>query len=149
MTTFFDASAQNELLQRLEKLTADTRPIWGKMTASQMLAHCSAAYQTATGELTLTPPPFFIRLLGRLIKKSMLGTKPYSKNSPTAPELKMRAGKAFEEEKRKFLENFRNLAVGPQAVKVSDHPFFGPMTPAEWGRHMYKHTDYHFGQFGI
>lgn len=28
------------------------------------------------------------------------------------------------------------------------HPTFGPLTPREWGMLVYKHTDYHFRQFG-
>jgi uncharacterized damage-inducible protein DinB len=119
------------------------------MNAAQMLAHCGAALRTPTGELPLMPVPFFLRMLGPLIKKSMLGEKPYSKNSPTAAELLMRGEMDFETEKQNFVQSFKNLAVGPQVVKIEKHSFFGNMTTEEWGRHMYKHTDYHFGQFGI
>ncbi len=93
--------------------------------------------------------PFFLRILGPMIKKSMLSEKPYTKNSPTAPEFLMCGEMDFETEKQNFLQNFKKLAAGPAVVKVEKHSFFGKMTAEEWGRHMYKHTDYHFGQFGV
>ena len=150
MKSFFDTANQQELLARLEKLTPDTKPQWGKMDAAQMLAHCACGLKTPTGELTLKPVPFFLRLLGKMIKKSMLGEKPYSKNSPTADEFRMTTPKDFETEKKNFQTAFQKLAAGGKlAVKITDHSFFGPMTADEWGRHMYKHTDHHFRQFGI
>ncbi len=84
-----------------------------------------------------------------MIKKSIMSEKPYSKNSPTAKELLVRDERDFEMEKRNFTENFQKLAAGPQVVKVLKHPLFGSMSAEEWGRHIYKHTDYHFGQFGV
>ncbi|MCF8244634.1 MAG: DUF1569 domain-containing protein [Saprospiraceae bacterium] len=149
MKSFFEPTSQNELLERLDRLTAAATPVWGKMNAAQMLAHCSAAFKTPTGELTLKPLPLPLRLIGPLLKKSILSGKPYKKNSPTAAEFLMRGKMDFEKEREIFIHNFRKLAEGPQVVKVLKHPLFGKMTAEEWGRHMYKHTDYHFGQFGI
>ena len=149
MKTFFDASIQQELLERLEKLTPGAQPEWGKMNAAQMLAHCAAALKTSTGELTLSPLALPLRMIGPLLKKSVLSEKPYRKNSPTAKEFLMTGKKNFEVEKKNFIKAFQKLAEGPQVVKVLKHPLFGKMSAEEWGRHMYKHTDYHFNQFGI
>ncbi|MEZ4962760.1 MAG: DinB family protein [Saprospiraceae bacterium] len=149
MKSFFDKNHQQELLQRLDKLTPGTQPQWGRMTPAQMLAHCAAAFKTPTGELQLKPYPWPMKMLGRLIKKSILSEKPYKKNSPTAAEFLVRDEKDFSTEKQNFLEAFHKLAAGPQVVKITDHPFFGKMTADEWGRHMYKHTDHHFTQFGL
>ncbi len=149
MKSFFDAASQQELLKRLEKLTIDTKPQWGKMNAAQMLAHCGVAFKTATGEVQLKPMPFIFRVVGPMIKKSVLSEKPYRKNAPTAPEFLIPSDMDFAVGKQNFEEGFRKLAVGPQVVKTLKHPFFGKMTTEEWGRHLYKHTDYHFGQFGI
>ncbi|MCC6727223.1 MAG: DinB family protein [Saprospiraceae bacterium] len=149
MKSFFQPEAQAELLARLEKLTPNTAPQWGKMNAAQMLGHCAVAYKSATGELVLKPMPFIFRLLGRMIKKSVLSEKPYKKNSPTAPEFLIPSDVDFEHEKQRFKEDFEKLAVGPQVVRTLKHPFFGEMSAEEWGIHLFKHTDYHFAQFGI
>jgi hypothetical protein len=34
-----DARARQELVKRLERLAPETKPLWGKMNAPQMLAH--------------------------------------------------------------------------------------------------------------
>lgn len=149
MKSFFDAASQNELLERMQKLTPQTSPAWGKMNASQMLAHCGVAFQSATGEIQLKKLPFIFRLIGPMIKKAVMSEKPYKKNSPTAPEFLIPSDIDFVKAKNIFEENFRKVAVGPETVKTLKHPFFGPMTTDEWGRHLYKHTDYHFTQFGI
>ena len=149
MNSFFDEAAQDELLTRLESLRADIVPQWGRMNAAQMLAHCGAPYRAATGDIVLKPMPLLMRLIGRMVRKSVLGEKPYKKNAPTAPEFRFTSALDFATEKQRYIECFRKLAAGPQMVKSLNHPFFGPMTREEWGRHMYKHTDYHFGQFGI
>ncbi len=150
MKNLFQPESKAELIARLEKLSPDATPQWGKMNAAQMIAHCAVAYKVPTGEVKLQKLPFFLRLMGKLIKKSALGEKPYSKNSPTADEFVM-TGKElnFEAEKRAFLEGLDKFAAGPQVVTNFDHAFFGKMTAEEWARHIYKHTDYHFGQFGI
>jgi hypothetical protein len=34
-----------ETLARVDQLNADSNPVWGKMNAAQMLAHCAVAYE--------------------------------------------------------------------------------------------------------
>jgi hypothetical protein len=35
------------------------------------------------------------------------------------------------------------------ADATSSHGAFGPMTPADWHRWAYRHTDHHLRQFGL
>jgi hypothetical protein len=41
MKDIFDQTVTTELIDRINKLTPDTQPRWGKMTSAQMLAHCN------------------------------------------------------------------------------------------------------------
>ncbi|MBP6688230.1 MAG: hypothetical protein KA160_10270, partial [Lacibacter sp.] len=41
----FDQQAYEEIIIRLQNLTATSERQWGKMTAAQMLAHCKEAYK--------------------------------------------------------------------------------------------------------
>jgi hypothetical protein len=43
----------------------------------------------------------------------------------------------------------RFVSGGPSACTNHPHPFFGPLTPAEWAILMYKHLDHHLRQFGV
>jgi hypothetical protein len=147
MKTFFDPAAQQELLLRLDKLTPDAKPIWGRMNSAQMLTHCTRGMKVPLGELSLQRS--WLRFVGRIFKKSLLGDRPFSRNSPTAPEFVVRDERSFGVEKAEFLSTFRKLAAGQHAVRVFEHGFFGPMSTDDWGLLMYKHTDHHFRQFGV
>jgi len=150
MENIFNHADQQELLHRLEKLTSDTKNVWGTMNASQMLAHCAKALKLHSEEIKGTPSP--MRFIGRLLKNSMLGKRPLSKNAPTAIEIKVTGHSNFDfaKEKEYFIEAFHKLVnAGEQGVKAQQHPFLGKLIPHEWGRINYKHLDHHFRQFGI
>jgi hypothetical protein len=148
MKNIFNPSEQSELMQRLEKLTPQTKNLWGQMNVSQMLCHCTKAMQMPTGELKPKPEP--IRFLGQFLKKAVLGEGPLKKNSPTAKELRATGQHEFDTEKQHFLSAFERLTKGGEGGAVAEkHPFFGKMKPNEWGRINYKHLDHHFSQFGV
>jgi Protein of unknown function (DUF1569) len=147
METFFDKSNQEQFKQRFEKLTAVSGSQWGKMSSAQMLSHCSAPMQVAIGELQMKKHP--LRFLGSILKKSLLGEKPFSKNSPTAREFVRTQDCDFDAEKQKFMTVFNKFAQGPSAITCFNHGFFGKMTEDEWGRLIYKHLDHHLKQFGV
>ena len=50
MKNLFDATVANQIKARLGKLEPQSERRWGKMTAAQMLAHCSVSMQWAVGE---------------------------------------------------------------------------------------------------
>jgi hypothetical protein len=43
----FDSKITQQHIQRLDKLTKETKPQWGKMNAAQMLAHLNVTYDLA------------------------------------------------------------------------------------------------------
>ena len=51
MKNLFDVTVANQVKTRLGKLEPQSQRRWGKMTAAQMLAHCSMSMQWAVGEL--------------------------------------------------------------------------------------------------
>ena len=50
MKNLFDPSLVVEVRERLERLQPDSPRLWGKMTAPQALAHCSAGFEWALGD---------------------------------------------------------------------------------------------------
>ena len=135
-------------IQRIEALSADASPQWGKMTCPQMLAHCQKPLQVAAGELRLKR-----RLIGRLLggwakKKFVVGDAPFDLNSPTDPEFRIRDERDFERERARLIELVKRY--GEHGVVTPDpHPFFGPMSATEWDRLLSKHLDHHLRQFGV
>jgi Protein of unknown function (DUF1569) len=147
MKTFFDKSNQDELQQRLQRLNAETSCQWGKMTASQMLAHCTAALQMPVGDIQLKRTP--LSLIGWMFKGMIVNGKPFTQNSPTAAELVVRDERDFRTESERFLQAFQKVAQGPGSITCFKHPFFGRMSTDDWGYLIYKHLDHHLQQFGV
>ena len=149
MKTLFDAGAADEIRSRVARLTPDGKPQWGKMNAPQMLAHLAVSFEQGMGENK--PPRMMIgRLIGGMIKPIALGEKPFGRNAPTAPSLRIVDTREFEKERARFLGTVDRLAKsGPAGCTDHPHPFFGKLKAQEWGRLMYKHADHHLQQFGV
>jgi hypothetical protein len=148
MKTIFDSTTLEELNSRLTQLQPDCERQWGKMTASQMLAHCSLGLDMVTGDLK--PPRVFIgRILGPIIKPmAFREDEPMRRNSPTAPVLLVQSDCDFAVEHARFTTRLNQLAAaGSSACTTHPHAFFGLLTPDEWGVLMYKHIDHHLCQF--
>ncbi len=145
----FDSSTTSTVLSRLEKLSSETQPQWGKMNASQMLAHLNVAY-----DMTYTPKTknsaFKKWMLKLFLKKIVTGEKPYPKNSRTAPEFIIKGDRDFDKVKAQFITYVEQTEKnGVSYFEGRDSPSFGPMTAKEWSNLFYKHIEHHFTQFGI
>lgn len=149
MKTIFNQTDKNEILQRIEKLTPESKALWGKMNVSQMLAHSAIAAQWPIGNSKAKNSP--LQFIGQFLKKSIIHSeKPFRKNSPTAPEIKIVDQKDFNQEKTNLIDAINKLYMGGEKGAIAPkHAFFGKMTPAEWGILNYKHTDHHLQQFGV
>jgi hypothetical protein len=148
MKNLFDPDSTNEILSRIDKLQPTTPAQWGKMNVSQMLSHCSATIDMATGQLNL-PRAFIGRVLGPFFKPLYTNEKPFSKNSPTAKELVRANPCDFLQEQQQLLAKVQQFHEGGESKCTRHpHPFFGSLTPSEWSRGSYKHLDHHLRQFG-
>ncbi len=147
MRNLFDASSKDEILQRLSKLSPEAPRQWGKMSVSQMLAHCAAALEAGTGD-NPRPQKLIGKVFAPFVRKGLLGDKPFSRGSPTDPAFVVRDERDFAREKERvaaLVEKF--CARGQNEAGRETHSFFGRMTGEEWGRLMYKHLDHHLKQF--
>lgn len=149
MANIFDKQANQSLVDRLEKLTSETKPLWGKMNAAQMVLHCQKPLDVADGKLILKRSLIGF-LFGKMAKNDFLKRAEFKKNLPTAPEFKIVSTPEFEKEKQVLLELVRKFgAIGPKVIVNKKHPFFGPMNDQEWGILQYKHLEHHLNQFGL
>ncbi|MBI5366136.1 MAG: DUF1569 domain-containing protein [Planctomycetes bacterium] len=146
MPTLFDAAARAALRARLDKLSPQSPPAWGKMAVAQMLDHCTRAMLVPVGAFTVKPS--FLRFVGRFLKGMALGGSPFGRNSPTAPEFVVLLPRDFDTEKINFAAALERFAGGEAAITVFEHAFFGRLTAAEWGVLLHKHAAHHLEQFG-
>lgn len=147
--TLFDPACHDRILARVERWRSESPRAWGKMDAAQAMAHCALAMEAATGDATLARS-LMARLIGPLFKGWVLGPKPFSKNSPTHPQLVTTSPKDLEREKARLVAAIRKFHDGgPESAARYRHAFVGTLTGEQWGIVQHKHLDHHLRQFGI
>lgn len=150
MRNLFQKDEVQATIARINKLTPETTPQWGKMNVGQMLAHCNVAYEMALTDkypIVRGVKRFFLKLF---VKSVVVGPKPYKKNNPTTPEFKMTGEKDFEKEKNQLIANVEKVqALGISHFEGKESTSFGPLTSNEWNVLFSKHLDHHLTQFGV
>ena len=143
----FDPAVKQEIIDRINKLTPQTKQLWGKMNVSQMLAHIQMPILIAFG--THNPKgSFLLRLIGPLFKSKLWDEKPYKQSLPTDPTFIMTGSeKEFEKEKSAILELLNKFSN--ETIVGEHHPVFGKLTKENWSKATWKHLDHHLKQFGV
>lgn len=149
MKSLFNKADNQEILNRINKLTPQSQAQWGKMNVSQMLAHCQEPLLVAYGDLKLKRGLMAV-LFGSMFKKKLTKDEtPFGRNLPTDKAFIVVDKREFEKETNKLISVVKKFEqVGPQGITKDTHPFFGTMTPNEWDIIQWKHLDHHLNQFG-
>jgi hypothetical protein len=141
-----DALARQELVERLDRLAPEAKPLWGKMTAPQMLAHLADWMLMAKGELNTAPRNRALSFFP--LKQLAIYWLPFPKGVPTAPELLSRKPLSWTVERAALREHVKSFETLDPTV-LPEHPVFGAMTPRAWYVLGYRHMDHHLRQFGV
>lgn len=149
MQNLFQPQAAAEVTARIDKLQPTTQHQWGKMDVAQMMAHCSATLDMASGQIVV-PRLLIGRILGPFVRPIFTNDKPFSKNGPTDKKFVIADKRNFGREQERLKTCIRQFHAGGEAQCTKHpHPFFGAITPLEWATGMYKHLDHHLRQFGV
>jgi 2-polyprenyl-3-methyl-5-hydroxy-6-metoxy-1,4-benzoquinol methylase len=150
MKNLFTKPVAEEVFSRIDKLTPTTKATWGEMSVSQMLAHLNVQYEMVYTDKHPKPNAFTKFMLKAFVKKIVCGTKPYSKNSRTAPQFLMKEDKNFEEEKTRLIAYInKTQELGEHHFEGKESHSFGKLSKEEWNISFYKHIDHHLTQFGV
>ncbi len=147
MSSIFEKSGNDEIISRINKLTPESKAVWGKMTVDQMFKHTNEAIKVAFSENDIKVN-FLMKFLGKMLKKKVFNSE-FGKNSPTAKEFIFTDKYDFETSKKELIKNFIRFAEGHQSIKLTQHPFWGKMNHEDWNKLMWKHLDHHLKQFGV
>jgi hypothetical protein len=104
MKNIFAPEITQEIIDRIHKLTPDTQRQWGKMTVSQMLAHCSVTYEMIYEDIHPKPKGFQKLILKTFVKNIVISKKPYKPNNPTAPAFLIKEDKHFHKEQKRLTD---------------------------------------------
>lgn len=140
-----------EIKQRISILKPDAERKWGRMTAAQMLTHCSQVLKVPMKRTVLPKTFFLFRWVGILTKYEMKtfnnGIPP---NMPTFKKLIINFDCDFDVSKRELLKTLDEYEEFRRHRKMlSKHELFGKMTDENWGFLEYKHLNHHLKQFSV
>lgn len=138
----------------LGKLTEDTKPVWGTMSAQQMVEHLEYTLKVASGEIQNfeieTPEKYLEKVQDSLYTHDKM---PRNFDAPKLLE-KLIAETRYEnlaEAKTKLLEAYDAFELyfkeNPEAT--TKNAVFGNLDKFEWSLMNTKHFNHHFEQFGL
>jgi hypothetical protein len=149
MKNVFSLTDSNEIIDRINQLTPDTKGLWGKMSVAQMLAHCNVSYEMAYEKIHPAPNAFMKFILKLLVKKTVVNETPYKKSSQTAPAFIIKDDKDFDKEKERLINYIKKTQeLGASYFEGKESLSFGALNKTEWNNMFYKHLDHHLQQFG-
>ena len=97
----FEPAVYTEITERVNRLSPESQRQWGKMTVSQMLAHCKEAFKVPLSEKRL-PKLYPFALIGWMVKNKLYNDTPWKQGLPTAPNFIIKDERDFESEKNNY-----------------------------------------------
>jgi hypothetical protein len=136
--------------RRIDALTPTSRPQWGTMSVSAMLAHVNVAYEMVYTTKHPRPNPIMRWVLKTIAKQGVVGPAAYPHNSPTAPAFRITDARDFTVERDRLLRYLEQVAgEGRPRFEGRESLSFGPLTADECNTLFAKHLDHHLQQFGV
>ena len=149
MKSIYNPEDNIQIIERIQKLTPESKALWGKMRVDQMMSHCIAPIDVAFGNLHLKAN-FIMQILGKILKNKIIKANNFKKNSPTAPSFVRTETYDFETTKNELIKKVKRFAAeGHNVIKNQTHPFFGKMSYEDWDKLHWKHLDHHLKQFNV
>ena len=150
MKTIRDEKCRAALIERINALTADSKPAWGKMSVEQMLSHLVQSHEIPFDSSVADTSNWMSR---NVIKTLVVYVLPVPKEVKTSAELDQqqqgRPPLGFDVDKAKAIEGINKLATIAAGHDCLAHPFFGKLSAKQWALLAYKHIDHHLRQFGV
>ena len=139
-----------DMLDRVDKLNASSRAVWGKMNVNIMLSHAADYFRMMYGEIPTKRRNSY--LYQNFMKWWILRLEQLPRLMPTVPEIDPKSSSStrptdFDNDKfllKKILLAFPLL----REAELVAHPKFGKLNKHEFGRLAYMHLDHHLRQFG-
>jgi hypothetical protein len=149
MKGIFDPVENTSIIERINQLSENTPPLWGKMNAAQMMAHLQVGMNMAFGN-SPKKRHWIGRVFGSIGKRRQLRADTLDRHMPTFKQAEITDIRNFEYEKSKLIALVKSALVkGPDYLVKYPHPYFGTFKNDEWATLNWKHLDHHLRQFGV
>ena len=149
MKTLQDEKCRTDLIERLNKLSPESKAVWGRMNVDQMMSHL-----VQSGELPFVATvPDRSSLFSRVMKPLVLYLLPMPKEIKTSAEIDQqqdgRKPEGLDADRTRVIQEIDRLGTLPVDHECLYHPFFGKLSAKEWAVLGHKHIDHHLRQFGV
>jgi len=150
MYNIYDLSETQKIILRINKIVAQQRPVWGKMSATQVMAHLNVPYEMVFENKHKKPPALVRFLLRSFLKSSIVNEVPYKPNLRTAPAFLIKDERNFDLEKNRLIAFInKTQQLGSTWFEDRESLSFGKLNAKEWNNLFAKHLDHHLKQFGV
>lgn len=150
MQNVFSPTDVQQFVNRINRLTPDTKPHWGKMSVNQMLAHCNVTYEMIYEDKHKKPSSLMKLILKWFVKDKVVSETPYKRNNPTAPQFIIKDERNFNAEKERLINYLQKTQqLGKAHFEGKESHSFGRLNSTEWNNMMAKHLEHHLMQFGV
>ena len=147
-TAFFTEAKRDEFRNRVLRITPANPRRWGTMNICQMLHHLNLACGGSLGFYTLPDESYLVsRTVFRWILVDWFPGQPVGLRLPKGFKIPHNAQFDFDFEKQQLPKILDAAWHARSAADWRLHPMFGKMTPAEWGKLLQIHIDYHLKRF--
>jgi hypothetical protein len=142
-----DAGRGADVKRRVQALTPEMKPQWGKMSIDQMLHHVNLVLAESLGEHTAKPN---VRGLPKTLVRWAILNLPWGKGAPTRPDMLIPEGQRYDFalEKDRCLTMIDRFLAKPLADAWPRSANFS-MTGRHWSQLQHKHLNHHLTQFGV
>lgn len=149
--SLFHPDDLQEIQERIDQISENSAPKWGKMEPAQMFRHCDKILQIALGKIILPKINPFVKWIGVATKKEMyLFNNGIPPNMPTFKQVIITEKCNFEKSKQELLATIDEFIENSEKSSLlSEHALFGKMTVQDWGFLQYKHLNHHLKQFRV
>ena len=145
MSTLGDEAARKELLQRLGRVTPESKAQWGRLDAARMMCHLGDALEEALGRRAVPRAgPGMLRHFP--MKHLAIYVIPMPKGAKAPRELLAETPGDFEANRRRVVAAIEEVGMRPEGT-APDHFLFGRMSSKQWNALAWKHIDHHLRQF--
>lgn len=146
MKSMFCEEDVSRLKERVQRLTPEHSPRWGRMRAGKAVCHLADSVEYALSEPdpsveVMKGPPMVVRHVFRL-------WLPWPKGAPTVDEMMQTEPGDFDTDRNRLLRKM-DCMLKKRRDTWPVHPFFGPLDGLAWARLTWRHIDHHLKQFGL
>jgi oxepin-CoA hydrolase/3-oxo-5,6-dehydrosuberyl-CoA semialdehyde dehydrogenase len=141
----------SNILQTLELLQPESRPLWGNFSAQHMVEHLCGGLKMSMGKISFTMEASEEKSLR--MKSFLFNDQPFAHNIPVGfvqqnePLTQEELALAIDEFIHEFLAFNEYYEANP--TRQHTHPFFGSLNHEAWILLHRKHITHHFEQFGL